>query len=274
MTTIALAGKGGTGKTTIAALMIRYLLEERGGSILAIDADPASNLNMVLGMEVEQTVGDIREEMLDLVQSSGALAGSMPGGMSKQEYLDYQVQMALTEGERVDLLAMGRPEGPGCYCAANQMLRVIVDRLGKQYDYVVIDNEAGMEHLSRRTTRDVDVLLLVTDPTQRGLVAAKHMRDMVPELDIGVGHVYLLVNRLRRNDSGEAREHESAGAGKLPLPLAEAITRAGLELIGTVPDDVEMAEFEFTGRPLMELPSEATVYQAVREVAQRVLARG
>jgi CO dehydrogenase maturation factor len=258
-TTIALAGKGGTGKTTISALLIRYLIEERSGSILAIDADPATNLNMVLGMEIEETVGDIREDMLDMVQSSGALAGSMPGGMSKQDYLDYQVQMALTEGERVDLLVMGRPEGQGCYCAANQMLRVIVDRLEKQYDYVVIDNEAGMEHLSRRTTRDVDVLLLVTDPTQRGLIAAHHMRDMVPELEIGVGRVYLVVNRLR---------------GEMPAPLAQAVEQKGLELLSTVPEDSAMAEFEFTGRPLVELPAETGVYQAVRGMTQRILADG
>lgn len=258
-TTIALAGKGGTGKTTISALLIRYLIEERNGSILAIDADPATNLNMVLGMEIEETVGDIREDMLDMAQSSGALAGSMPGGMSKQDYLDYQVQMALTEGERVDLLVMGRPEGQGCYCAANQMLRVIVDRLEKQYDYVVIDNEAGMEHLSRRTTRDVDVLLLVTDPTQRGLIAAHHMRDMVPELEIGVGRVYLVVNRLR---------------GEMPAPLAQAVEQKGLELLGTVPEDSAMAEFEFTGRPLVELPAETEVYQAVRGMTQRLLADG
>jgi len=255
-TTVALAGKGGTGKTTIAALLIRYLAEERNGSILAIDADPASNLNLVLGMEVEQTVGDIREDMLNLVQSSGALAGSMPGGMSKQDYLDYQVQMALVEGDRVDLLAMGRPEGPGCYCAANQMLRVIVDRLEKQYSYVVIDNEAGMEHLSRRTTRDVDVLLLVTDPTQRGLVAAEHMARMVPGLEIGVERVYLVVNRLR---------------GEMPPPLAAAVARTGLELVGTVPEDPAMAEFEYTGRPLVELPAETVVYQAVREIAECVM---
>ena len=254
-TTIALAGKGGTGKTTISALLIRYLMEQWNGSILAIDADPATNLNLVLGMEVEQTVGDIREDMLDLVQTSGVLAGSMPGGMSKQDYLDYQIKMAVTEGERVDLLVMGRPEGQGCYCAANQMLRVIVDRLGKQYDYVVIDNEAGMEHLSRRTTRDVDVLLLVTDPTQRGLIAARHMAQMVPELEIGVGRVYLIVNRLRDG---------------MPAALAEAIEGSGLELLGTVPDDPAMAEFEFTGRPLVELPPETVVYQAVREIAKRV----
>jgi CO dehydrogenase maturation factor len=255
-TTIAVAGKGGTGKTTLSALMVRYLAQERSVTILAIDADPASNLPMVLGIETEQTVGRIREDMLDLVQSSGALAGSMPGGMSKQEYLDYQVQMALEEGDRVDLLVMGRPEGPGCYCAANQMLRVIVDRLGKQYDYVLIDNEAGMEHLSRRTTRDVDVLLLVTDPTQRGLYAAQQMAQMVPELKISVGRIYLVVNRLR---------------GKIPEPLSQAIEKTGLELLSTVPDDPAMAEFEFAGQPLVELPADTAVYRAVREIAERVI---
>jgi CO dehydrogenase maturation factor len=258
-TTIALAGKGGTGKTTISALLIRYLMEEREGSTLAIDADPATNLHMVLGMEMGQTVGGIREDMLGQVQSSGALAGSMPGGMSKQEYLDYNVQMAIEEGDQVDLLVMGRPEGPGCYCAANQMLRVIVDRIGKQYDYVVIDNEAGMEHLSRRTTRDVDVLLLVTDPTYRGIATAKHMADMVPGLKIGVGRVYLIVNRLR---------------DEMPMPLAQAIEETGLELLNTIPDDVEMAEFEFSGRPLVELPVETAVYQAVRETAQKIMVEG
>jgi CO dehydrogenase maturation factor len=271
-TTIALAGKGGTGKTTIAALIIRYLVEERSGSILAIDADPSSNLNLVLGMEVEQTVGDIREEMLDLVRGGGAL-----GGMSKQEYLDYEIQMALEEGDRVDLLAMGRPEGLGCYCAANQMLRVIVDRLEKQYDYVVIDNEAGMEHLSRRTTRDVDVLLLVTDPTQRGLIAAQRMREMVPELEIGVGRTYLVINRLRwaadspkMGDGASPAGPASGPAWGVPAPLAQAVEQADLELVGTVPEDPAMAEFEFTGRPLVELPAETAVYQAVRGIAGQI----
>ena len=259
--------------TAIAALVIRYLVEERNGSILAIDADPSSNLNMVLGVEVEQTVGDIREEMLDLVQSSGALASSLPGGMSKQEYLDYQIQMALVEGDRVDLLAMGRPEGLGCYCAANQMLRVIVDRLEKQYDYVVIDNEAGMEHLSRRTTRDVDVLLLVTDPTQRGLIAAQRMREMVPELEIGVGRTVLVINRLRwAADSPKmgGGAPPTGPAGGVPAPLAQAVEQADLELVGTVPEDPAMAEFEFTGRPLVELPAETAVYRAVREIAGQI----
>jgi CO dehydrogenase maturation factor len=265
-TTIALAGKGGTGKTTLAALLIRYLVEERGGAILAIDADPASNLHFVLGMELYQTIGEIREDMLEQVQTSGALAGSMPGGMSKQEYLDYQVQMSLVEGEQVDLLAMGRPEGQGCYCAANQMLRLILDRLKSNYDYIVIDNEAGMEHLSRRTTRDVDVLLLVTDPTQRGLITAKRMQEMVPELEIGVGRVYLVLNRLR----GNGRKGEEA----IPQPLAKAIEEAELDLIGTVPEESTMAEFEFTGRPLVELPAKTDLYQAVREIAEEILLNG
>jgi CO dehydrogenase maturation factor len=190
------------------------------------------------------------------VQSSGALAGSMPGGMSKQEYLDYQVKMAITEGNQMDLLVMGRPEGQGCYCAANQMLRVIIDRLGKQYDYIVIDNEAGMEHLSRRTTRDVDVLLLITDPTQRGLITARRMAEMVPELEISVGQTYLIVNRL---------------AGEMPKPLAEAIDETELTLLGTVPNDPAMAEFEFSGRPLIELPADSAVYQAVRKITRQIL---
>ena len=269
--TIALAGKGGTGKTTLAALLIRYLMEEKSGAILAIDADPASNLNFVLGMELDQTIGDIREDMLDQVQTSGALAGGMPGGMSKQDYLDYHVQMSLVEGDRVDLLAMGRPEGPGCYCAANQMLRVILDRLEKQYDYVVIDNEAGMEHLSRRTTRDVDVLLLVTDPTQRGLTTARRMKDMVPELKIGVDRVYLVLNRLRGyGNQAPARE----GIDALPKPLARAIEKAQLKLIGTLPEEPAMAEFEFTGRPLVELPAETGLYCAVREIAHEMFQDG
>jgi CO dehydrogenase maturation factor len=258
-TTIALAGKGGTGKTTVAALIIRHLVEEKSGSILAIDADPATNLHLVLGTELSSTVGDIREDMLEQVQSSAALASSLPGGMSKRDYLDYQIQMALMENERVDSIAMGRPEGPGCYCAANEMLRGILDRIAGNYDYVVVDNEAGMEHLSRRTTRDVDVLILVSDPILRGLVAAKQMAEMVPELEIAVGRTYLVVNRVR---------------GELPAPLAEKIEEFGLELLGTIPEDPQMAELELTGRPLTELPVDGPLYRAVQDIAERALETG
>lgn len=257
---IALAGKGGTGKTTLAVCLIRYLAEERGGSVLAIDADPAMNLPSALGLQVEQTVGQIREDLRELVQAAGAKsATALPGGMSKQEYLDYQVKRALVEGEQVDLLAMGRPEGPGCYCAANQMLRVIIDRLGNHYNYVVIDNEAGMEHLSRRTTRDVDILLLVSDATQRGITTAKEMARLAAQLDIRVGKVYLVMNRVR---------------DELPKPLAEAVAHTGLPLLGTVPEEPAMADFELTGRPLVELPRETILYQRVRQMAQTLLEAG
>ena len=144
--TIALAGKGGTGKTTVAAMVVRYLLEEQQGAVLAIDADPSSNLNMVLGMDLEETVGDIREDMLTEIRSTvgaGALAGGLSSGMSKTDYFDYHIRMATVEGDGVDLIAMGRPEGQGCYCAANSVLRTVMDRIGANYEFVVMDNEAG-----------------------------------------------------------------------------------------------------------------------------------
>jgi CO dehydrogenase maturation factor len=256
-TTIAVAGKGGTGKTTVAAMMVRYLSEKTGGSILAIDADPSSNLNDVLGMQLEETIGDIREDMLDQVQTSAASASAMSGGMGKQDYLDYQIRMAMVEGRRVDLLAMGRPEGQGCYCAANQMIRVVMDRLSTSYDFVVMDNEAGMEHISRRTTRDVDHLLLVTDASRRALTAAERILEMIPGLEVDIRNMYLVVNRLIE--------------GRLPAPLAQAIEKLDIELIGTIPSDPVMAEFEFSGRPLIELPADALVVQSAYQIAAHIL---
>jgi CO dehydrogenase maturation factor len=182
--TIALAGKGGTGKTTVAALLTKYLIEQGSGSILAIDADPSANLNLALGLPLHETIGDIREGMLDQVGPNGAIGGN--AGLSKADYLEYEIEYALMEGEHVDLLAMGRPEGQGCYCPVNHLLREIIDRLGQAYDVVLVDNEAGMEHLSRRTTRDVDVLFIVTDPSLRGVVAAGHIAKISQELDINI----------------------------------------------------------------------------------------
>ncbi|MFN2124961.1 MAG: AAA family ATPase, partial [Candidatus Promineifilaceae bacterium] len=180
-TTIALAGKGGVGKTTVAGMIIKYLAQNRPGAVLAIDADPSSNLNMVLGLDLDWTVGDIREDLLGQVKQSlslgGAAMGTIAGGVSKQEYLDYEVRSAVMEGDQVDLIAMGKPEGPGCYCAVNHNLREVIDAISSNYRYVVIDNEAGMEHLSRRTTRDVQYLFVVSDPTQRGLVAAERIAN-------------------------------------------------------------------------------------------------
>jgi CO dehydrogenase maturation factor len=259
---IALAGKGGTGKTTIAAMVIRFLLEENQGAVLAIDADPSSNLNMVLGLELEETVGDIREEMLTDIQTTagaGALAGGLSSGMSKTDYFDYHIRMATVEGDGVDLIAMGRPEGQGCYCAANNVMRAVMDRISVNYEFVVMDNEAGMEHLSRRTTRDVDVLFIVSDPTQRGIVAAERVADLVDELEIAVQDRYLIINRL-------------PGA-ELPPALEEAIGKVKAEFLGIVPYDVTLAEFEFTGRPLIDLDEDSPVYQAARGMIKRALAR-
>ena len=258
--TIALAGKGGVGKTTIAGMVIKHLMQSRPGATLAIDADPSANLNMVLGLELEWTVGDIREDMLDQVKASltagGAAMGAIHGGMSKRDYLDYEVQTALSEGERFDLIAMGRSEGPGCYCAVNHNLREVLDNISKHYRYVVIDNEAGMEHLSRRTTRDVQHLLVVSDPTQRGLVAAERIAGLREELSISVEEAHLVVNRL---------------AGEVPPPLQERIESMDLPLLATIPADARLMEFEFSGRPLVELGDESPVYQAVAEGLDQIL---
>ncbi|MEP7133391.1 MAG: AAA family ATPase [Chloroflexota bacterium] len=259
--TIALAGKGGVGKTTTAGMLIKYLAQNQTGSILAIDADPSSNLNMVLGLDLEWTVGDIREGMLEQVKSSlvqgGAAMGTMPGGVNKRDYLDYQIRSSLAEGSRFDLIAMGRGEGQGCYCAVNHNLREVIDDMSKHYAYVVIDNEAGMEHLSRRTTRDVQHLFIVSDPTQRGLVAAQRIADMRKELDINIENAYLIINRLRDDI--------------MPPELKTFTDKMTVPLLGTVPVDDALAEFEFSGKPLVELGDESPVYQAVEVMMRRVL---
>jgi len=260
-TTIALAGKGGTGKTTIAGMVVKYLAQTQPGAILAIDADPSSNLHMVLGLELEWTVGDIREGMLEQVKESllqsGAAMGAMPGGVSKHEYLEYEIRSSLAEGAKFDLIAMGRSEGPGCYCAVNHNLRDVIDTMSRNYRYVVIDNEAGMEHLSRRTTRDVQHLLIVSDPTQRGILTAERVAALRNELDIGVENVYLIINRL----SGE----------EIPPALQERIDALDVPLLGTVPSNDELMEFEFSGRPLVELGDESPIYKAVAAMMERIL---
>jgi CO dehydrogenase maturation factor len=259
-TTIALAGKGGVGKTTIAGMVIKYLVQNTPGPVLAIDADPSSNLNMVLGLDLDWTVGDIREGMLDQVKESltagGAAMGVLPGGISKRDYLEYEIRSSLSEGDHVDLIAMGRSEGPGCYCAVNHNLREVVDAMSKNYMYVVIDNEAGMEHLSRRTTRDVQHLLVVTDPTQRGIVAAERIASFRNELDIRIENAYLVLNRM---------------IGEIPNPLQERIDKMDIPLLGTVPSDQELMNFEFSGRPLVELGNESPVYQAVAAMMKQIL---
>jgi CO dehydrogenase maturation factor len=258
--TIALAGKGGVGKTTIAAMVIKFLAQNQSGSILAIDADPSSNLNMVLGLDLDFTVGEIREDMLLQVKSSlvegGAAMGGLPGGISKREYLEYHIRSSLSEGSRFDLIAMGRGEGQGCYCAVNHNLREVVDGMSRHYAYVVIDNEAGMEHLSRRTTRDVQHLLIVSDPTQRGLVAAQRIAEISRELDIRIEKSHLIINRV---------------PGELSPDTLGFIEKLGVPLLGTINADEAIATFDLKGIPLVDLPDESLVYKSVARMLTAIL---
>jgi CO dehydrogenase maturation factor len=249
--TIALAGKGGTGKTTISSLIIRALIERNMGPILAIDADPASNLHMTLGLDTPITIGEIREEMSQL-----ALAGQLGVSISRQEHLTREVRMALEEGEQVDLLTMGRPEGQGCYCAVNHLLRDIIDDLGRHYRYVVIDNEAGMEHISRRTTQDVDLLLLATDPTLRGIQTASHMFELTQDLEIDVHEIKLILNRVQ---------------GPLPDALENALSDLKMDIAVRIPADPNVNEFDAIGRPLVQLGSNSPAWEAIQDLINETI---
>ncbi len=228
MKVIAVAGKGGTGKTTLAVMIIRWLRDNRSKSILAVDADPAANLGDMLGVESVETIGAVREEMK-------ARGSDLPAGMTKQRFLEYKTQTGLAETPDFDLIAMGRPEGPGCYCYANNLLRDILDTLGKNYAYVVIDNEAGMEHLSRRTTRDVDHLMVVSLPTVTAVRTAGKILRVADELAIGVMARHLILNRL---------------SGGPPAEVAEVIEAGSLELLGSIPEDDRLLSWDMTGTPL------------------------
>ena len=251
MSVIALAGKGGAGKTTVAGLVVRYFVRRRLGTVLAIDADPSSNLNLVLGLPLTITVGDIRERMLVGVQT-----GSIGTGITRHDFLNTEIRLAVEEGDHVDLLAMGRPEGQGCYCPVNHMLRQIIDGLGRSYDFVVIDNEAGMEHLSRRTTREVDVLLVVTDPTVRGMKAAESIVTLARDLHIHVGQALLVVNRVE---------------GELSPVLRQALGGLEIEVAGIIPADPGVGEFDAIGRPLVELGVDSPAAQAIEALAEKLL---
>ena len=248
--TIALAGKGGTGKTTVASLLIHSLLQRIKGPLLAIDADPATNLHLALGLTMPSTVGEIREDMAETAQ-----AGELGVSISRHDYLTHEIRMAVEEGEAVDLLAMGRPEGQGCYCAANHLLRTIIDDLGKNYPYIVVDNEAGMEHISRRTTRDVDLLLIVSDPTVRGLAAAKSIHEMAQDIEVNVHNTWLILNRVQ---------------GEIPEPLQTAINELGIERCEIVPADPRVNELDALGQPLIQLNGDSPAFRAIEALTEEI----
>jgi len=248
--TIAIAGKGGTGKTSVAALFVKLLSQK--GLVLAVDADPSTNLNQALGLPLDdnKTVGRIREKMTEDV-SKGRLSPTI----AKQEYLFGKILESLVESKGFDLVAMGRPEGPGCYCAPNEFLRVSLDKLVRdyKYSYIVMDCEAGMEHISRQTTRDVDVLLLMSDPTIRGITVAARMKDLIGELRTKVGELGLIVNRVK---------------GALSPEIKKIIDESGLQVIALIPEDPNIAGLEMKGRPVTELPQESPLQLKVREIAE------
>lgn len=247
-TTVVVAGKGGAGKTTISALLIQFLSQK--GVVLAIDADPATNLNQALGVPAGESVGRIREEMTKSIQGGGFSPTA-----SKQEYLDSKIRAALDEYKGFDLLAMGRPEGPGCYCAANNMLRLSIDKLGQNYRYIVIDSEAGMEHISRQTTRDVDVLLIVSDLTQRGVKTAAAMKSLIRELRTSVGKVCLVINR---------------SPNGLPPEIMETIKKYEFDLVATIPEDPNLANLEVKGLPTTELPQDSPLRVGVVQLVNEI----
>lgn len=246
---IAVAGKGGTGKTTLASLIIRHLVEGGKGPVLAVDADPNSNLNEAMGLEVTGTVADLLAGMKD--------GHSVPSGMTKDVYIEYRLNAALTEGEHVDLLVMGGPEGAGCYCFPNDVLKRYVQRLSANYRYLVMDNEAGLEHLSRRIAQEVDVLLVTSDATARGVRSAGRVKALVESLATRVGRMYLVLTRASEEDARQ---------------LGREIAQTGLELAGIIPPDPLVSQYDLEGRPLFGLPAASAAVRAVEQLCHRVLA--
>lgn len=235
---MAFAGKGGTGKTSMAALTVRYLIENRKEPVLAVDADSNSCLNEALGVKAHTTIGKLREQSLETIRGGG----ERPGGMSMEQLFDYQVQQSIIESKGVDLMVMGRPEGPGCYCAANNIIRRYTDKLAETYRYVVIDNEAGMEHLSRRTTHRVNLLVIVSDPTVKGILTAKRINELVDELQLDVERRVLVINRV---------------VGPEGEDLKSMAEKYGLSVAGIVPQDELVFSYDLEGRPLIELPGDS-----------------
>jgi len=247
---IAVAGKGGTGKTSVTTLVIRYLLRNELGTVLAVDADPNSNLAENLGLEVRQTVGRI------LNQFQGEKL-NIPPGMTKEAYLEYQLNVAITESKNLDLITMGRGEGPECYCYPNVVIRKLIDDWSKNYAYVVMDNEAGLEHLSRRTTQNIGELLLVSDHSVKGLRAVARVRDLVKELKLVVARQSLVINQV---------------PGRIDPLLSQEMERLGLTPAAIIPVDEELRRYDLEQKPLFDLPDTAAAVAAVNALMDKLLA--
>jgi len=247
---IAVAGKGGTGKTAIAALLIRELLnaqENEDVCILAVDADADSNLPDALGISYDKTVGDIRECLLEEKQRDVTL--------DIRSQFEGKIAGIIAEEEHYDLLVMGRPEGPGCYCSVNHLIRMIIDTLTKNYDYTIIDCEAGLEHLSRRTTRDVDVMLVVLDTTLKSMKTALRLKEIAKEIDVDVKKLITIANKIPN------------GADKM---IVEAAKKYNLEIEEIIPFDPLIPEYDAKGIPIVDLPDDAPSVTIVRRIVEKI----
>ncbi len=244
---VALAGKGGTGKTTVAGMLIKYLVDKGKKPVLAVDADSNANLNEVLGLSFDQTLGGAREQMKK---------GDVPSGMTKDLFIEMKLEEAIVESEGYDLVVMGQPEGAGCYCAANTLLTNFLARLVDNYPYIVMDNEAGMEHISRLTTKDVDILLVVSDTSRRSLQAGIRIAKLSEQLNIGVKKSYLIINQAK-----------DAPAQK----VLDMIAESGLELAGTIPDDESVYAFDLDGKPTTDLDSDNPAVAAANKVFDAII---
>lgn len=231
--TIAFSGKGGTGKTTLSALCVKYFLKKGIKPVLAVDADPNSNLNVALGIEFSDTIADAREEILDK---------KVPAGISKTDFISGRIEELISEGEGIDLLVMGRPEGPGCYCAVNNLLRDYLGKISKRYKAVVVDTEAGMEHLSRRTTDDLDILFIVANPDPISITAASRIQKIAKKLKLKIKNTYFILNR---------------ADNKISDSIQAAIKKSELSIFAIVPEEKSLKAASEEGRAILEIPATA-----------------
>ena len=249
---IAVAGKGGSGKTSLASLVIRYLMKKGAGPVLAIDADPNANLGESLGLDIKQTIGSI-------IASFNDEKINIPPGMTKEAYLDIKLNEAIVETKGLDLVTMGRGEGPECYCYPNVILRKFADTLSGNYPYMVMDNEAGMEHLSRRTTQDVDELLIVSDHTVKGVRTVARIIELVDELKLVVKRQLVIINQVPD--------------GLDPM-VSEELKRLGIKPTATIPRDEELAKYDIQMKPLLELPDSSKAVRAIGNLMKLINGRG
>ena len=249
--TIAVAGKGGVGKTTTCGMLIDYLTQKGAGPVLVVDADANSNLNEVLGVEVETSLGAIREEM-----AQAELKGTIPAGMTKADYAEFKFNSALIEEDDFDMLVMGRTQGKGCYCYVNGVLKTQVDKYAKNYSYIVMDNEAGLEHVARGTLPHVDTMLLISDCSRRGVQAVARVAEMIGEMELKPTQMGLIINR--------------APGGVLDDGIRTEIEKHGLKLFGVLPHDEEVYRCDCDGEPSAKLPESDPMKTALKGIMANI----